>query len=340
MALSDLEIKFRKAMSEWKRESKIQECFHPEKSECKLPIKLAHSLQRNGRLSLIEDDVNGQNVLYTSTSVKTGKERMIMDFIPVGKAAASTFNGFCDKHDSEIFSPIENFEFDGSDKHLFLHSYRSFAHSFHRKKEELKMYKSDWEVYKELPKFMLDGFIEMSALAVSEMEPQKKLLDQMLLNEKFNELEYSLLETDDFHPFGCSSIVNPHFTVKNERMDDLTDTTKPIINLMLTVVPDKTNSFAIVAGFPDSKETITFINHLEELDDLKYKHAISSMMTNLAENTFWSPKLWDFLGKSGQQPLINDASFVAEVKKWDSFRWSSLNLYSSRYTASNLGIVK
>lgn len=304
-----------------------------------MPINQAHSLQENGRLSLIEDKVNGQNLLYTSTSIKVGKKRLIEDFVPVGKKEASTFYGFCNRHD-KVFSPIEDFSFDGSDKHLFLHSYRSFAHSYHRKKEELRMYKSDWEVYKQMPKWMIDGFIQMSELALAETEPEKKLLDEMLLTENYSGLEYSLLETHDFYPFGCSSAVNPHYTVKNVAIDDLRDLTKPVVRMMLTVIPDKLNSFAIVAGFPNCEKTNLFFEHLELLEDTKYEHAISSMMTTLAENTFWSPNLWNFLGESGKQAWINDSSYFAATSELKGFPWSSLNLYNSRYTAANLGIVK
>jgi hypothetical protein len=49
----------RNMMSSYKKDSRIKECFHHNKSECKGKIKQAHSLQRNGRLSIIESEVNG-----------------------------------------------------------------------------------------------------------------------------------------------------------------------------------------------------------------------------------------------------------------------------------------
>ncbi|MCW3083674.1 MAG: hypothetical protein JWP12_1040 [Bacteroidetes bacterium] len=35
------------------------------------PIKQSHSIQRNGRLSIIEGDVNGQQAIYTFTEVES-----------------------------------------------------------------------------------------------------------------------------------------------------------------------------------------------------------------------------------------------------------------------------
>jgi len=120
-------------MSTYKKESRIKECFHPNKEECEGKIKQAYSIQRNGRLSIIESEVNGNNCVYTFTSCKSSAENMMEDLVPIGKKEASTFFGFCDFHDSTLFSPIENNKFDKSSKHLLLHSYRSYAHSYHRK---------------------------------------------------------------------------------------------------------------------------------------------------------------------------------------------------------------
>lgn len=331
---------FRKSIQEMRRESKIKECFHPTKSECDGPIKQAHSLQRNGRLSLIEDDVNGQNQLYTITSFRTSSKRFITDFIPVGKKVASTFYGFCGKHDTDVFSPIENLPFDDSEKHLFLHSYRSFAHSYHRKKEELKLYNSDWEVMKQMPKWMRDDYIRGAEIALKEMEPEKQLLDNKLVNEEYGGLDYLVLETNDFYPFGCSTQINPHYTVKDEPIDDWDDLETPYTTIMLTVIPDKSNSLAVLACFREAEKGVTFLDHLAEIDEGKAFHAVSSMMTILNENTFWSPKLWDALGKDAKTAMINDANFIQEKDRWSKFPWSSLNLYNPRFTASNLGIVK
>ncbi len=293
--MDDLMLEFQKGLSQMIRERTIKECFHPNKSECVLPIKQAHSLQRNGRLSLIEESVKGQNCLYTVTSFNSSRKNQIENFIPVGKKIASTFYGFCGKHDTDVFSPIENFKFDNSDKHLFLHSYRSFAHSYHNKKQELQLYTSNsWDVLKKMPSDYRDQLIAGVDLALKDLNPEKQYLDDLLISEKYDGLNYSIFETDDFYPFGCSSLITPHFTVKNEALEDnIHDQEKPWISLMLTVVPDLNNSLAILAANPNSKPAVRFIDHLEELDDEKYSHALSSLMTTLAENTFWSPKLWD-----------------------------------------------
>jgi len=133
-------IEFNKRLSAFRSGSRIKECFYHKKDECEVDIKQSHSIQRNGRLSIIEGEVNGNNSVYTFTHFETSRDHLVGNLKPIGKGSASTFFGFCDYHDTVLFSDIENFKFDSSEKHLFLHSYRSFAHSYHRKLEELKWY--------------------------------------------------------------------------------------------------------------------------------------------------------------------------------------------------------
>jgi hypothetical protein len=339
--IDDLMIEFRKGMQQMVRERIIKECFHPSKSECVLPIKQAHSLQRNRRLSLIEEPVNGQNCIYTVTSFSSDRNIHLKEFIPVGKKEASTFYGFCSKHDTDVFSPIENFEFDGSDKHLFLHSYRSFAHSYHQKKQELQLYKSNWETMKKLQKEYKEQMIAGAELGLKDLQPEKDYLDDLLIHEQYDNLEYSLFETNEFYPFGCSSLITPHYSVKNTPLeDDIYSTELPWTSLIFTVVPDKTNSFIIVASNPNNKKALTFLNDLDDLNDEKYLLAISSLITTLAENTFWSPKLWDAMSSNAKNVMKNNARYIFDSSKPKGFPWSSLNLFQPNFTAEKLGINK
>jgi len=133
-----------------KKKSEIKECFYHNKNECKGPIKQSHSIQRNKRLSIIEGMVNKNNCIYSFSNPVPNKRSYFSNLSPIGKNEASTFYGFCDYHDSILFAPIENNEFDASPQHCFLHSYRAFAHSYHKEKEAMKSF---YEVYPKIPKF-------------------------------------------------------------------------------------------------------------------------------------------------------------------------------------------
>lgn len=86
----------------------IKDWFHPIKGECRLPIKNAHSLQRQGSLKLLEKTVKGNSFIYCHTERQINKKYNFLDLKPIGKKDASTFYGFYDFHDTELFKEIEN----------------------------------------------------------------------------------------------------------------------------------------------------------------------------------------------------------------------------------------
>jgi hypothetical protein len=55
----DVQIEFNKMFGQFKRLKTIKECFFHKKDECRGDIKQSHSIQRNGRLSIIEEEIAG-----------------------------------------------------------------------------------------------------------------------------------------------------------------------------------------------------------------------------------------------------------------------------------------
>jgi hypothetical protein len=121
-----------------KKTSRIKECFFKNK-DCSEKIIDAHSISQS-TLNLIKDyTTSGEKVIVLS-DIKITKDGVVN--IPSQKGwsnEASIFNGFCGVHDREIFKPIENsIPFDNTDIQCFLHSYRAFAYSYHKQKENEK----------------------------------------------------------------------------------------------------------------------------------------------------------------------------------------------------------
>ncbi|KKM07878.1 hypothetical protein LCGC14_1729540, partial [marine sediment metagenome] len=101
--------------------SKFHRCFWPKESCSETAIR-AHSIQNSGVLDLLcEDD----HVIMPKggVNINTGP---FLKFEEVGRNKATTFTGLCDKHDSQLFEPIDKNRFDSKNKeHLFLLAYRS-----------------------------------------------------------------------------------------------------------------------------------------------------------------------------------------------------------------------
>jgi len=317
---------------------KIKTCFHHQKDKCKGKIKQAHSIQKNGRLSIIEGDVNGNQCIYTFTSCIVSEKSALEDLVPIGKKEASTFFGFCDYHDSTLFSPIENFEFDGSDKHCFLHSYRSFAHSYHRKNEEAQVFSDQESIFiKRFPKIVIEKMLLGATLGLKDMAPFKSKLDHMIQNEIYDGLEYLVYEKKGVFPIAVSSLMSPKVSYKNYPMNNHIDPDIPYSQLMITFLPDKNKTIVILAAFEEDTKSIRLLNELDELYDYYLEKAISSLIIANCENTFFSPLFWNSLSKKEKRALLDEFLVNTETLKYhNSFFTSKFNFFHPKYEINRL----
>lgn len=326
--------------SDYRRIGKITECFFHDKSTCQGNIKQSHSLQRNGRLSLVQgDDGKGNSVVYTFTSSEADENSQFASLIPIGKASASTFFGFCDFHDTELFSPVENFPFDDSDKHCFLHSYRSFAHSYHRHKEFIKFSKTPSQYTRSLPCYKYIEMLRCAEMGNKDMEKEKRELDRMIASNSYSELEYLTWQFQEKFPVACSSMISPESSYKGMPMNNNSDPSKPFSQIMLTVLPDHCGTIIILACFSTDNKGKRFLDELSHLTEAAFKRAISSLMITKAENTFFAPAVWQQLGKMGQRQLCTELqeaskSFVPPR----GFVHSKINFFDSKFSAASLGL--
>lgn len=333
--MDDFQIKFNKLVSKSKQKRTIKECFYHDKAECQGKIKKAHSIQRNKRLSILEEEIKGNKVLYSFISFEVGEEQFIKKLVPIGKGEASTFYGFCDFHDSKLFAPIENFEFDDSDKHCFLHSYRSFAHTYHLKKEEFRG-NAETDNLDSFGSEFKSVVIEGNKQAVKDMEEFKLLMDECIENELFDKLEYFSIVLPELYPIACSACISPRFTPKSKLINDLGDLNAKTSPIMLTVLPDFSQTIIILACFPNDKRSIALLDELELLNDYQIRRVISSFLVFSAENTFISPSLWNALGTKGQKALCKELSNSASFNVPNKFQFSEINFFSPQFAYDRL----
>ncbi len=338
----DQQIKFNKIYGEHKKMRTIKECFYHKKDECNGDIKQSHSIQKNGRLSIIEEELNGNNMIYTFTSFDVGTEEFIKTLRPIGKGKASTFFGFCDYHDSKLFSEIENNEFNNSDKHCFLHSYRSFAHSYHAKKEEKKGVETDSPLIKNYSEDFKADWLTGNNIAINNLNLYKQDLDNWVEKKQYDKLEYFTIILPELYPIACSSLISPFYSIKGVGMNNHNNPNIPWSPIMLTVLPDFSQTIIIFACFPNDKKGKIFLDELEELNDYQLKKTITSILIFFAENTFFSPLLWKKLGKRKQQILCNEIErslLMGLVEIPNKFQYSSLNFFERQYSYERLKTI-
>lgn len=326
---------WKKARLKFKHDSKIKECFSSDIGNCNGKIKDAHSLQKNGVLNILEHELNKNKVVYSFLHPKLEGYMMFNGFEPLGKKECSTFHGFCDFHDTTIFSPIENNQINiESDEHCFLLCYRAFAKEFHAKIEVSKGFKTNIEFNRPQNKDMQEDLIEGSEIAIREMNIIKDKLNHLLSNRIFNGLEYLSYTVPYCVPIACAASITPSYSYSGKILNKSEDPHDAYQNIMLTVLPTKEETHVLMGCFSDDSRSILFIDELEQLPYIKLENALTSILIGDVENTFISPILWNRMNKREKEFLMQEITMTSPMIMTmfeDSFFLSSLNLFDKKY---------
>lgn len=331
--MEDFVRKWKNQISKFKSDSKIKECFHFDSDSCKGKIKSAHSLQKNGVLSLLEAEINKNNVVYSFLYPKL-KGFLPIGFEPLGKKDASTFHGFCDFHDTTIFSEIENNPINiDSDKHCFLLCYRAFAKEYHTKIEINKGFKNN-ELYNEPQnQEMQEDMINGSELAIKDLKGVKTRLNNLLKDKKYNGLEYFTYSIGHTIPIACATSITPSYSYNGTLLNKSVDENDTYENVMITVLPTKEETYVIFGCFPEDFRSIKYIDELENLPDKVLENAITSILIGEVENTFISPLIWERMTKREREFLMQEIFFTSPLfqTRQEEFFISSLNLFDRKF---------
>lgn len=310
-------------------------CFHYNKSVCDKKIIDAHSLQKGGALKNIASAKN--DVIFIKKDGLNNNRKPVL----IKTVNASTFKGFCHKHDTIFQQTIESEPFNCSDEHCFLHSYRSFAYSHHNVKQHqdysISLIENLESALSKSSNALSELFIELGGnsslpvqsldklklndkqkhfLSVTRYESYKNELNKNLAKESYDLLEYFVYTKDHIIPVACSSWIKSHLKFGHGLLVENNGNIYHGYPIMVTIVPEsKGKSHVILARFKsDSISEILF----RQLKDLKQKNirefetTLSSMVLRYIENLYSSPEWWENLDS-----FLKDF-FLKEMNLWDT----------------------
>lgn len=104
--------------------------FAASKDNCSQTIVDAHTVQRSRELRQLIDSENRALTFDAATRDPDGQSMLTA----VGWKQASTFAGFCSKHDASTFAPVETRQFNGGAEQCLLLAYRSVCYELHAKR--------------------------------------------------------------------------------------------------------------------------------------------------------------------------------------------------------------
>ncbi|WP_236979856.1 hypothetical protein [Membranihabitans maritimus] len=302
------------AQKQFSKDSRIKSCYHYDNDNCGDKIIQAHSLQRNGVLSLVESDVNGnQKVLCFKNPTVNGFGQYI-GLTPIGKKNASTFFGFCSVHDKGVFQPIEDQEIDiSSDEHCFLLIYRGAAKEYHQKIEELKGFKENDRFNSPGMEFEQTSRVIGTETAIREAEDVKKILNEILKNRDFSKLDYLTQTMNYCIPIACSATLTPKHYLSDELFNHSEDHNDKYEPIFLTVIPRENKTHILYSCLPEHKKAQKFIDELKALNEQTFQAVTSSLLIGNVHNTFLSPQLFGNLTEEEQTTIVEAIELTDKV---------------------------
>lgn len=290
-----------------KNEARIKRCLHPNQDECQGKIAKAHAIQNNRILNKLAE--NGMLVTLDGSSHYIFQTSDIK-----GRGIATTFTGFCSYHDKTLFQDIEDKEFVGNRKQMFLLTYRTMAWHYHKKQEQInaaciqteKMFKRGYDVAKS------DDFIDyLTGLKLGSMdnEKEKQLFDIALLKERYDDISSWIWEI----PYEISSAVSMmtelEHDINGEEINNL-EIDNDLKKIYLNIFPADGKSFCIWSWLNRHDDTYKeFAEQFSKLDIKDRENYFNNNLPRWSDSIIISPRLWNQWGSGIQESLIAHANF-------------------------------
>ena len=272
-------------------------CMYPDKSNCKLPIKNAHTLQNNGVLSVLAED-NHVMVTDVLNKVRTGST-----IKRISKNKATTFYGFCEYHDTFLFKDIEVKEYNNESKQNFLYSYRIVAQEYHKKQRSISSLQN---CVKDNPSILQNPVVveqyRMNKLSVKDLEEYMIIFNDAYMNQNF-EILYNYVYKFEYQlQFAVTTMYVPCARINGEKLIDIySKDEERLQSVFLTIIPANGCSYFIMSCLKKDYEKLKpYFDDVENFDEIRVKRFLNWNLPTYSENIVLSPKLWNQWNKKAQ----------------------------------------
>jgi len=182
-----------KLVSEYIKECTFKECVFPEKEKCSEKVIEGHSIQKS---RILEEIAHNGKVMSFSSRMSYST----YDFEKIGIRKASTFFGFCNRHDTSIFSDIENKDYEERLGQNFLYAYRACARQYVEQRFALCIHEKILTKVKKTPRNL-----QLIPTLLNEIDFDKHLINilstalnrfHIELQKDSSERNYKIIETN------------------------------------------------------------------------------------------------------------------------------------------------
>ena len=266
-------------------------CLEPTMQYDQLAIR-AHSIQNRQTITLLEQD--NHVIAWQPRFSQAGRDIALRR---IGRNEASTFAGFCNQHDTELFRSLDTKPLDGADREqLFLLAYRGITCELHAIMTGIVQLQSLYTARIERGVDSPDSSspagqkaVEQMLLAWATWRYRHRYYDEPLLHQSFDGVEHDVIDLNAQVPcLAASSFI----TVKDAPLD------QELIGVAINILPvSKTRT---VVAFSYAKRDQGSVRAaldriLGSAGDVQ-KYELSKLVLSRISNVLISPRHFDQWG--------------------------------------------
>ena len=315
----------------WEADKKLRqafatkECLAPTswRNECHGGISRAHTVPKSGSLRRIARNGRVYSFLPPPSLEKRRENQGILVPELLGIHKASTFTGFCARHDSTIFAPLEQQKFYGTSEQCFLLGYRALAREFYTKRAATRLQ----GLYRDMDEGKtLAEQVQIQAMAqplnigleagARDTNYYKSIYDDILERRGFNTVRGYIIEFDTVPPVMCSGAVYPEQDFKGVELQDVTDLRNTPDLLCFTSFHGGERGVVTFSWLAESDRTCcAFIESLKAISDRLVTAALLRFFFTHCENVHMKPDWWESLPEETRNAVIERIAVSADPIK-------------------------
>lgn len=286
-------------------------CLHPDApSGCGDRIIRAHTVQKQGGLKAIAE--NGHVLSLKDRVRRLQPSEPLLQPVSVGVTSASTFMGFCNRHDTELFRPVEHGDVLLDDRTMMLLGFRAFAYEHFAKLTAVRWIDVQRQADQGRPfeqqariQQMLHHMHVGNRLAVEDGRYWKPHYDDGLRREDYSGFWYHAVLFDRQLPFASSGGALPEYDFRGRPCQTLLERSEDLSQVVFNLTSYAGKSLAMFGwmGAPD-RAARRFVQSFATISAEGQADALLRFIFEHIENSFFRPSWWASLPEDEQAQLL------------------------------------
>jgi len=280
------------------------------------PIE-SHNVSRAGSLEQIAREGHVYGFVTERAAAYPALRRSGGKLLPslVGLRRASTFTGFCARHDSEIFRPLDTVPFAPTPEQVALVAFRATACEVFGKRmmaSVVSLMREADRGREPLEQLLVQTSADGMADHASEgLPPLWKELRKLLAMQKahdYDELRYLLLRFSTSPEIVCTSVFRPDIDFGGRYLMNLYDASADERSVTFALLPDEVGTVAVFAWLGAFPEAETFTQSLLDVPPDRLPTVLVRFMFEMFGEVWMRPDWWERLPGANTDFLIDRMS--------------------------------